>query len=128
VSRGALLIPNLGAEESANWRKLLRQPAPAAMARLWSLLFGPETRVDPPELRGDWPPDLPAPSGPALPWLEDAGRALAWFPTLDAKETAERFGCELAGPSPEVALRFTTRPLRTGPPSAHRWCRGSSAD
>jgi hypothetical protein len=61
--------------------------------------------VDPPELRGDWPPDLPAPSGPALPWLEDAGRAVAWFPTLDAKETAERFGCELAGPSPEVVIR-----------------------
>lgn len=105
MSRGALLIPNLGAEESANWRELLREAAPATMARLWSLLFAAEARVDPPELRASWPIDLAPASGPAFSWLEDSGNAVAWFPTEDARNSAQGAGCELTGPAPEAALR-----------------------
>jgi hypothetical protein len=105
VTEGTLLIPNLGAEEGDGWRKALRQPAPASVARLWSLLFSEESSSEPAEAMAAWPPGLPPRRGAAFSWLESEPGAVAWISSDDAANCARKHGRELSGPSPDIVWR-----------------------
>ena len=106
MSPGALLIPNLGAEEGGDWRKQLEHPAPATVARLWQLLFHPDSRSEPDQQQLAWPTALgDIPNQPAFSWLEDSGGAVAWLPNDAAQRVAREAGTELSGPAPDVVAR-----------------------
>ena len=79
MSRGALLLPNLGGEEERDWRKRRQEPGVLAALRAWRLLFAADARVlgETSETSGtsaDWPQDLGPPAAqPVFDWLENAG-------------------------------------------------------
>ncbi len=98
MTRGARLRPNLGAEEGPGERPAAAAAAIQVTAHLWSLLFGPGTRLLDP-VQGDaarrWPDALgPEPESPVFPWLEDTGAELPWLaddiPAVHDKAFAHR--------------------------------------
>jgi hypothetical protein len=101
-----LLIANLGGEETDAWHELLRQPAPATMAALWSLLFPSGSRIEPESLQECVPhdPSFRAETA-AFGWIDAIQGAVAWYPTCDAEARAAREGLALYGPDPEVVSR-----------------------
>ena len=74
----AARVANLGAEEGDDWRRAAREPAVAALARLW------EDVLD----------GVP----PVFDWLPGSNTAAAWLNTTEATRTAR---APLAGPTPE---------------------------
>jgi hypothetical protein len=107
VSRGALLLPNLGAEEGVNWRARLGEPAVRATARLWRLLFGARTSaigLDEAELA--WPEALgPAPEEPVFPWLERDGGLVPWLCAAEVLEEPALADHRLAAAAPAVVAK-----------------------
>jgi len=110
--RAAVLLPNLGGEEPGDWRAKLREPAVAASARLWRLLFSRQARL----VSGDaaarepaddaWPEALgPPPSGPVYPWLEAEGAAVPWYRAAGLEALPELAGRRIVGPAAECVAR-----------------------
>ena len=78
----AARIANLGAEEGDDWRRWAKEPAVAAVAKLWRDLLGREPRV--------------------FDWLPQRDEAAAW---LNTDEAALAAGAPLAGPTPDCVRR-----------------------
>lgn len=92
---GALLFPNLGAEEGESWKEMRWHPEVERVVSLWRLLFGREGRVlnDPcPHEMRSWPAALTDtkeggdfPSEKAFEWLEGSGRVVPWLATQEVE-------------------------------------------
>ena len=109
MSRGPLLLPNLGAEEGGDWRQTLLQPRIAAAARLWRLLFSASARVAEGAAGVDpkvWPSPLAAGrDAPAFDWLEDVSGCVPWLANRSSREEATAWGLPVAGPPADVVER-----------------------
>lgn len=108
---GALLLPNVGAEEGA-WRAVAREPAVHRVGGLWRLLFGSgaELLATPDgDERDLWPAALgPLPEAPVFDWLAPPPgetRVFAWLNTEEASQAAAERGATLAGAPPDVVRR-----------------------
>lgn len=108
MSSGPLLLPNLGGEETRDWRTVLREPRVLAAANLWRLLFSDRASV--PEEWSKlgvtpWPEALCASREvAAFDWLDAdwSQGAVAWYPSAAAVADPATTGLALAGPAPEV--------------------------
>lgn len=109
MSRGPLLLPNLGAEEGGDWRQTLLQPRIAAAARLWRLLFSASARVAEGAAGVDpkvWPSPLAAGrDAPAFDWLEDVSGCVPWLANRSSREEASAWGLMVPGPPADVVER-----------------------
>lgn len=110
------ILPNLGAEEGADFGAYPRLPHARVAARLFGLLLPARARLAHPGPDGAWrservvdawPPDLGEPAtAPIEPWLDPSPEALAWLATRSLAERLARGGptgrpMRLAGPDPE---------------------------
>jgi len=106
VSSALALIPNIGAEEGADWPALLHKPAVASTVALWRNLFpsnhrllGSENTPEP------WPECMGArPEEAAFAWLEDVNVA-CWLADPKALSLARENGLHWQGPSADDVLR-----------------------
>jgi len=120
MSEGALLIPNLGAEEGAGWdapafdeREPLgpmphdpRETVQRTATQLWCALFAANSRclgelASAPDRF--WPPEF-GPRSPAaiFDWLDESDAAIAWLNTPAAERFARREDRRLLGAPPDV--------------------------
>ncbi len=112
---GALLLPNLGAEEGESWHEMRFRPEVERVASLWRLLFGRDARVlnDPsPQETSRWPAALcdldgdaresTPPIAKAFPWLEDSGRVVPWLSTQEVEAYCTARKLRLAAPPWQV--------------------------
>lgn len=110
---GAILFPNLGAEEGESWKEMRLRPEVERIVSLWRLLFGRDGRVlnDPcPHETKVWPADFCdavvtestaptlAPPTKAFPWLEDSGRVVPWLSTQEVETYCAQRKLRLAAP------------------------------
>ncbi|MFP8874443.1 MAG: hypothetical protein VCB42_07920, partial [Myxococcota bacterium] len=106
-SAAPALIPNVGAEEGADWASLQRMPAVAATVDLWRGLFAAGhgllgAQADPAD---PWPTSLGArPASAVFPWLEGPS-VQCWLADPGARALALQAGLAWSGPSPEDVLR-----------------------
>ena len=91
-----LLLPNLGGEEGADWRRFARKPAVARTTGLWASLFGDAARL----------PGMDRPASahesPAYDWLPRGPGVVAWLGDRTAAADAEARGRRWLGAPPEV--------------------------
>lgn len=104
------LLPNLGAEEGPDWRRMRREPRVATAAWLWRSLFGaavllPEDEW--PELRDEERGEPPR--APAFAWLGEMEGCVAWLGDEAARRDAESAGLRLHGPPPETVARVNDK-------------------
>lgn len=110
---GALLFPNLGAEEGESWQEMRFRPEIERVVSLWRLLFGRDGRVlnDPcPHETKVWPAALcdkvvdtaaaseVVPPTKAFAWLEDSGRVVPWLSTQEVETYCAQRKLRLAAP------------------------------
>lgn len=118
-SPARLLLPNLGAEEGADWFAVANHAPVLVAARLWALLFAgrdsirfPREETDDAEIVCDslWPAALgDVPTSPAFPWLS-SGRVHAWLNTEAAAAYAQkRFEAPLVGLPPSLAWELSDK-------------------
>lgn len=99
------LVPNIGAEEGADWPALQRIPAVAATVALWRTLFAANHQLLGTEPSPEsWPTGLgPRPNQAAFPWLEKTASA-CWLADPDALRLIEKSGRLWPGPAAERVL------------------------
>ncbi len=109
MSTGLRLLPNLGGEETGDWRRVLKRAPIASAARLWRMLFDERAvLLDGGEIpgEGDGPlfPDAFADGrgDAAFTWLAEGKDCAAWLANRAAHGDARSAGCDLAGPPGEV--------------------------
>jgi hypothetical protein len=103
-----LLLPNLGGEESGDWRHALGKPRVAAAARAWRFLFSDSARVaEGAAIDWDaWPKMLaPGRNRPAFDWLDGAAGCVAWLGDRRAHAAAAAAGHTIEGPPGEIIER-----------------------
>ncbi len=105
MSRGPVLLPNLGAEEGPRHVADRSHPILRDVTSLWALLFSDRaTMVG--DLPIAWPPALEPRSGaPAFPWVEDRARGIAWLSTRSAWDELRELGAAPAMPTPAIVER-----------------------
>ncbi|MBY0398855.1 ferritin-like domain-containing protein [Myxococcota bacterium] len=113
---GPWILPNLGAEEGADWGAYPRLAQARVAARLFGLLLPSRARLAHPGPEGtwrsetvadSWPPDLGPPAAEAVePWLDPSPDALAWLNTPTLADQLHARGpasqpLRLVGPGPD---------------------------
>lgn len=101
------LWPNLGGEEGRPSPALKPAHPLRAIARAWSLLFGPGAVLLAKEGCPDEPRAWPAalgeePSRPCWAWLETDASATAWWPDAEARRELDSRGLAIEAPAPDV--------------------------
>ena len=104
-----LLLPNLGAEEGGDWRRLLREPRVGTAARLWRWLFpagatvAGEEQPEAPIAWQRWPAALETNrEAPAFDWLGESSGCVPWLADAAARADPAGAGLAMAGPAAEV--------------------------
>ena len=103
-----LLLPNLGAEEGGDWRRLLREPRVGTAARLWRWLFpagatvAGEEQPEAPIAWQRWPAALETNrEAPAFDWLGGSSGCIPWLADAAARADPAGAGLSMAGPAAE---------------------------
>ncbi len=102
--RGALLIPNIAAEEGAVWNATRGERTVQALVELWRALFSVEAELLGARVEASPAPWWSDPSAGAFAELDDRA-AFAWLNTPEAARIAREHRLPLAGAAPEVVAQ-----------------------
>lgn len=114
-----LVLPNLGGEEGASWRRARDEPRVAAARALFGALFGRGALL----LDGDARSAASPHGEPAFAWCEappePALSGIAWFGDEAARDELERAGARFAGAPPSATRRVHDKAFALREGDAH---------